>query len=112
MTLLLQLSDPHFGTERPAVAEALRALVQARRPQLLLLSGDITQRAAAAQFAAARAFVDSLGVPAVPGHPRQPRHPALRPGQPAAASLCTLFARLWRPSSNRSSRTTTCCCWR
>jgi 3',5'-cyclic AMP phosphodiesterase CpdA len=71
MTLLLQLSDPHFGTERPAVAVALRALVQARRPQLLLLSGDITQRATAAQFAAARAFVDSLGVSlclAIPGN--------------------------------------------
>lgn len=71
MTTLLQLSDPHFGTERPAVAEALRALVRAQRPQLLLLSGDITQRATAAQFSAARAFVDSLAVPrclAIPGN--------------------------------------------
>jgi len=71
MTLLLQLSDPHFGTERPAVAEALRALVRSQRPQVLLLSGDITQRATAAQFAAARAFVDSLAVPvclAIPGN--------------------------------------------
>ncbi len=31
---------------------------------LLVLSGDITQRATRAQFAAARAFVDRLGVPA------------------------------------------------
>lgn len=71
MTLLLQLSDPHFGTERPAVAEALRALVHAQRPDLLLLCGDITQRATAAQFAAARAYVDTLGVPhciAIPGN--------------------------------------------
>ena len=71
MTLLLQLSDPHFGTERPAVAEALHALVRAQRPDLLLLSGDITQRATAAQFAAARAYVDALGVPAcvaIPGN--------------------------------------------
>ena len=71
MTLLLQLSDPHFGTERPAVADALRALVRAQRPELLLLSGDITQRATAAQFAAARAYVDALGVPAcvaIPGN--------------------------------------------
>jgi 3',5'-cyclic AMP phosphodiesterase CpdA len=71
MTTLLQLSDPHFGTERPAVAEALRALVRAQQPQLLLLSGDITQRATAAQFAAARAFVDALAVPvcvAIPGN--------------------------------------------
>ena len=71
MTTLLQLSDPHFGTERLAVAEALRALVHAQRPEVLLLSGDITQRATAAQFAAARAFVDSLAVPrclAIPGN--------------------------------------------
>ena len=71
MTLVLQMSDPHFGTERPAVADALRALVQAQRPQLLLLSGDITQRATAAQFAAARVFVDALAVPvcvAIPGN--------------------------------------------
>ena len=71
MTTLLQLSDTHFGTERPAVAEALRALVRAQRPQVLLLSGDITQRATAAQFAAARAFVESLAVPvclAIPGN--------------------------------------------
>jgi len=71
MTTLLQLSDPHFGTERPAVAAALQALVRAQRPQVLLLSGDITQRATAAQFAAARAFIDALAVPvclAIPGN--------------------------------------------
>ena len=28
MSLLLQLSDPHFGTERPRVAEALRAFAE------------------------------------------------------------------------------------
>lgn len=60
--LLLQLSDPHFGTERPEVCAALRRLAQAERPRLLLLSGDLTQRARPAQFAAARAFADSLGI--------------------------------------------------
>lgn len=71
MTLLLQVSDPHFGTERPAVVEALLRLAAARKPQVLLLSGDITQRATRAQFAAARAFVQRLQVPqcvAVPGN--------------------------------------------
>jgi len=71
MTLLLQVSDPHFGTERPAVVEALVRLAQARRPDVLLLSGDITQRATRAQFAAARAFVQRLQVPrcvALPGN--------------------------------------------
>lgn len=71
MTLLLQVSDPHFGTERPAVLAALEALVHAQRPDVLLLSGDITQRATRAQFAAARAFVERLPVPqvlAIPGN--------------------------------------------
>jgi 3',5'-cyclic AMP phosphodiesterase CpdA len=71
MTRLLQVSDPHFGTERPAVVEALLRLARAWQPQVLLLSGDITQRATRAQFAAARAFVQRLQVPqllAVPGN--------------------------------------------
>ena len=71
MTVLLQISDPHFGTERPEVAAALERFVHEQRPGVLLLSGDITQRATVAQFAAARAFVDRLGVPvvlAIPGN--------------------------------------------
>jgi 3',5'-cyclic AMP phosphodiesterase CpdA len=71
MIRLLQVSDPHFGTERPAVVDALVRLAQALQPQVLLLSGDITQRATRAQFAAARAFVQRLQVPhcvAVPGN--------------------------------------------
>ncbi len=71
MTLLLQVSDPHFGTERPAVVEALVQLALALKPQVLLLSGDITQRATRVQFAAAKAFVQRLRVPhcvAVPGN--------------------------------------------
>jgi 3',5'-cyclic AMP phosphodiesterase CpdA len=65
MTVLLQISDPHFGTERPEVVAALERFVRGLRPGVLLLSGDITQRATRAQFAVARAFVDRLGVPAV-----------------------------------------------
>ena len=70
MSVLLQISDPHFGTEQPPVVEALAALARQQRPDLLVLSGDITQRARPAQFRAARAFMDRLGVPvlAVPGN--------------------------------------------
>ena len=71
MTLLLQVSDPHFGTERPAAVEALVQLAHTLRPDVLLLSGDITQRATPAQFAAARRFVQRLQVPhcvALPGN--------------------------------------------
>ena len=62
MTLLLQISDTHFGTERPAVMDALKRLSDARRPDVVMLSGDITQRATEEQFAAARAYLDRLGI--------------------------------------------------
>ena len=65
MTVLLQISDPHFGTEQAPVMQALEQLVRAQQPELVVLSGDITQRATRAQFRAARAFVDRLGAPAV-----------------------------------------------
>lgn len=70
MSVLLQVSDPHFGTEQPHVVEALVALAAQLRPDLVVLSGDITQRARAGQFAAARAAMDRLGAPllALPGN--------------------------------------------
>jgi 3',5'-cyclic AMP phosphodiesterase CpdA len=61
---ILHMSDPHFGTERPQVVEALLRLAHTQRPNLLILSGDITQRARASEFAAARAFIDQLAIPA------------------------------------------------
>ncbi|MCY7314432.1 MAG: metallophosphoesterase [Rubrivivax sp.] len=68
---LLQISDPHFGTEQPGAADALVRLVAQRQPVLVVLSGDITQRATATQFAAARQFVQRLApapVLAMPGN--------------------------------------------
>ncbi|WKB54025.1 metallophosphoesterase family protein [Eleftheria terrae] len=86
MTLVLQVSDPHFGTERPPVQAALQALVAEQRPQVLVLSGDVTQRARRTQFAAARRFLDALDVPAklvIPGNHDLP--------------LFNLLARAWQP---------------
>ena len=71
MTVLLHLSDPHFGTEQPPVVEALTQLARAQSPSLVVLSGDITQRARRHQFALARRFVDGLAAPAllaIPGN--------------------------------------------
>ena len=69
-TSLLHLSDMHFGTERPEVVAALTAFAHREQPTLVIASGDITQRARPAQFDAARAFIDSLGAPAlvIPGN--------------------------------------------
>jgi 3',5'-cyclic AMP phosphodiesterase CpdA len=71
MTTLLQISDPHFGTEREPVVRALIALANELAPDIAVLSGDITQRARRAQFSAARRFVDQLPrvpVVAIPGN--------------------------------------------
>lgn len=70
MSVLLQISDTHFGTEQSPVVEALVALAASQRPDLLVLSGDITQRARRAQFDAAGVLVRRLGLPllAVPGN--------------------------------------------
>ncbi|GAC1534434.1 MAG: metallophosphoesterase family protein [Ramlibacter sp.] len=62
MSVLLHISDTHFGTEQPKVVAALVSLARERRPQLLVLSGDLTQRAQPAEFAAARTFCDQLGI--------------------------------------------------
>ncbi|WP_332826088.1 metallophosphoesterase family protein [Ramlibacter sp.] len=63
MSVLVHISDTHFGTEEPPVVAAVQQLVRDEKPQAVILSGDITQRARSAQFAAARRFCDSLGVP-------------------------------------------------
>lgn len=71
MSVILHASDTHFGTERPEVIEALRRLSTQHKLSLLILSGDITQRARARQFSAARRFVDRLRIPhvlAIPGN--------------------------------------------
>jgi 3',5'-cyclic AMP phosphodiesterase CpdA len=62
MSLLLHVSDTHFGTEQPPVVDALLALARERKPDLLVFSGDITQRARCEQFAAARRFCDRLAI--------------------------------------------------
>lgn len=73
MKLVAHISDPHFGTEDPAVAAALAAELRgdtADLPSLVLISGDLTQRAKDEQFRAARAFLDALPSPylVVPGN--------------------------------------------
>ena len=89
MTLLLQISDPHFGTEQPLVVEALLRLANTVQPDLVVMSGDITQRARRVQFSAAQAFVGTFGATpfvVVPGNHDIP--------------LYNLFARVAHPYAN------------
>jgi 3',5'-cyclic AMP phosphodiesterase CpdA len=70
MTRILHISDPHFGTEVESVVQALLHLSHDLQPDLVLLGGDLTQRARRSQFAAVRRFVQTLERPvlAVPGN--------------------------------------------
>jgi 3',5'-cyclic AMP phosphodiesterase CpdA len=80
MSRVAHLSDLHFGRHDPAVVEGLLADLERMRPALVAVSGDLTQRARRAQFAAARAFLDRLPAPwlAVPGNHDIPLHDVLR----------------------------------
>lgn len=68
---IFHISDIHFGPMHAAeVSEAVLEVVERKRPDLVAISGDLTQRAKSGQFRQARAFVDRLPVPwiAVPGN--------------------------------------------
>jgi 3',5'-cyclic AMP phosphodiesterase CpdA len=65
MLTILQISDLHFGPPyAPAVGQALLRSAARLAADVIVASGDFTQRAKAQQFAAARAFLDRL--PRVP----------------------------------------------
>ncbi|HEY8993232.1 MAG TPA: metallophosphoesterase family protein [Lacunisphaera sp.] len=70
MTTIAHISDLHFGTEKPELAEGLKADLAAIRPTLVVISGDLTQRARIGQFKAARAYLATLPKPqlVVPGN--------------------------------------------
>jgi 3',5'-cyclic AMP phosphodiesterase CpdA len=66
----VHLSDLHFGRVDPVLLEPLRERVRALRPHVVVVSGDLTQRAKPAEFREARAFLDTLPAPrlVVPGN--------------------------------------------
>jgi 3',5'-cyclic AMP phosphodiesterase CpdA len=89
MKTLVHLSDLHFGRTDPEVVEALAASVAEARPDLIAVSGDLTQRARSWQFEEARAFLDRL--------PRVPR--VVVPGN-HDVPLWNFFKRFARPLDN------------
>lgn len=70
MRTVVHLSDLHFGADDPRAADALLAAVERIRPDVVAVSGDLTQRARPLQFRRARAFLDALSFPriVVPGN--------------------------------------------
>jgi len=76
MRTIAHLSDLHFGRVDPLLIEpCLRAVVDAG-PDLVVVSGDLTQRARSHQFAEAREFLEKLPKPliVIPGNHDVPLH--------------------------------------
>ena len=63
MPVVVHLSDIHFGAHRPDLAESVLADVASVGPDLVVVSGDLTQRARRGQFEQAQAFIDRLPAP-------------------------------------------------
>ncbi len=70
MRKIVHLSDIHFGTADLAVAERAVKKINEMAPNLVVVSGDLTQRAKSREFIAAREFLDQLPGPqiVVPGN--------------------------------------------
>lgn len=76
MRSIVHLSDIHFGSVDPLVINPLIAAVNELKPDLVAVSGDLTQRARSNEFKEARAFLDRLPKPqiVVPGNHDVPLH--------------------------------------
>lgn len=70
MRTLVHLSDLHFGRVDQSLLGPLHDLVHALAPDVVVVSGDLTQRAKSVEFEQARAWLDTLPGPQiiVPGN--------------------------------------------
>lgn len=67
---IAHLSDLHFGRHDDSVVDALVPELQSQNTDLVVISGDFTQKGTESEFQVARKFIDKLGRPvfAVPGN--------------------------------------------
>ena len=70
MTRIVHLSDLHFDRVDPVIVESLREEINVDPPDLVAVSGDLTQRAHRHEYRQAGEFLRSLKAPvlAVPGN--------------------------------------------
>jgi 3',5'-cyclic AMP phosphodiesterase CpdA len=68
--IIAHISDLHFGRTDPAMVRRLKAQLIELKPDLVVVSGDLTQRARLSEFVDARAFLDHLPKPhiVIPGN--------------------------------------------
>ena len=83
MASIAHLSDVHFGRHDPVIVSALELFLQERKPDLVVISGDLTQRARVEQYQLACEFLDrleqgGLAVLAVPGNHDVPLYDVVR----------------------------------
>lgn len=83
MARLVHLSDLHFGAHDDRLVEAVERSVDELKPDLVVISGDFTQRARTEQFKEACAFLERLRdrgheVLGVPGNHDVPLYDVLR----------------------------------
>lgn len=80
MRTIAHLSDLHFGRVDVTLLEPLTEFLQAAKPDVLVVSGDLTQRAKSKQFIAAKAFLDTFSMPKiiVPGNHDVPLYNVFR----------------------------------
>jgi 3',5'-cyclic AMP phosphodiesterase CpdA len=62
---VVQISDLHFGAILRPTLDVLHAFLHELKPDLLIVSGDLTQRAVHSQFVEADAYLQSLPKPQV-----------------------------------------------
>ncbi len=60
MRTIVHVSDIHFGRIDPATVQPLRDAIARAMPDLVAVSGDLTQRARPQEFTAAKEFLESL----------------------------------------------------
>jgi 3',5'-cyclic AMP phosphodiesterase CpdA len=65
MKTIVHISDLHFGKEKKEVVEAISTGIEREKPDMIAVSGDLTQRAFPAQFKSAVNFLDSFDCPKV-----------------------------------------------
>jgi len=80
---LIHLSDLHFGAHDQRLVEAVEARIDEEKPDLVVISGDFTQRARTEQFKDACDFLERLreaghDVMAVPGNHDVPLYDVFR----------------------------------
>lgn len=70
MTCIAHLSDLHFGRELPSIIDGLLSSLDELNPELIIISGDLTQRAKHREFKDAQAFLNQLKQPymIIPGN--------------------------------------------